>query len=293
MRPLAVPATAILGQNQDPEGPGRREVTRAVPSIPHSRRFQALEFLLRREALSLGLVLLIVTGLCWLWIAVLARDMYGAMSGPAAWMMTSTWDATHLLLLWAMWAVMMAGMMLPAAAPTLLLHVGAARARGPGTGAGARVHALAGGYLLVWAVFSVGATLLQRLLASGGLLSSMMEPASPALGAALLAVAGLYQLTPLKHACLRACRSPLALLAGRPQPGSRGAFRLGITHGVYCLGCCWALMLLLFAGGVMNLAVIAALTGWVLVEKLLPFGERSARVSGVLLIATAGWMLLR
>jgi predicted metal-binding membrane protein len=191
-----------------------------------------------------------------------------------------------------MWAVMMAGMMLPAAAPTLLLHVGAARAQGPGTGAGARVPALAGGYLLVWALFSVGATLLQWGLATRGLLSPMMEPARPALGAVLLAVAGVYQLTPLKHACLRACRSPLAFLLGRRQPGLRGAFCLGVTHGIHCLGCCWALMLLLFAGGVMNLLVIAALTGWVLVEKLLPFGERSARVSGVLLIATAGWMLL-
>ncbi|MBL8199573.1 MAG: DUF2182 domain-containing protein [Chromatiales bacterium] len=264
-----------------------------MPPIPRSRRFQVLEFLLRREALSLGLVLLLVTGLCWLWIAALARDMYGAMSGPAAWMMSATWDARHLLLLWAMWAVMMAGMMLPAASPTLLLHVGAARAQGPATGAGVRVMALAGGYLLVWAVFSVGATLLQWLLATRGLLSPMMEPASPTLGAGLLAIAGLYQLTPLKHACLRACRSPLSFLLGRQQPGWRGAIRLGITHGVYCLGCCWALMLLLFAGGVMSQPVIAALTGWVLVEKLLPFGERSAWVSGVLLIATAGWLLLR
>lgn len=264
-----------------------------MPPVPRSSRFQALEFLLRREALSLGLVLLLVTALCWLWIAVLARDMYGAMTGPAAWMMAPTWDATHLLLLWAMWAVMMAGMMLPAAAPTLLLHVGAARAQDPATGAGARVTALAGGYLMVWALFSAGATLLQWLLATRGLLSPMMEPARPVLGAALLALAGVYQLTPLKHACLRACRSPLAFLLGRQRPGWRGAFRLGISHGVYCLGCCWALMLLLFAGGVMNLAVIAALTGWVLVEKLLPFGDWGARVSGVLLIATAGWLLLR
>lgn len=241
----------------------------------------------------LGIVLTLVTALCWSWIIVMARDMYGPMSGPAAWMMTSVWDGAHLLLLWSMWAVMMAAMMLPSTAPLLLLYLGATRTRNPTSNAVSRVFGLLSGYLLVWAAFSVGATLLQWTLATRGLLTAMMEPAAPALGAALLALAGVYQMTPLKQACLRACRSPLQFVMGNNAPGLAGAFRLGITHGVYCLGCCWALMLLLFAGGIMSLRVIIALTAWVLVERVLPFGGRGAYISGALLLATAAWMLLR
>jgi predicted metal-binding membrane protein len=121
----------------------------------------------------------------------------------------------------------------------------------------------------------------------------MMEPATPVAGAVVLLIAGVYQLTPLKRACLHACRSPLAFLTRQWRLGVSGAFRMGVEHGLYCLGCCWALMLVLFAGGVMNLAVIVALTVWVVVEKLAPFGEQSARVSGALLIALAGWILFR
>ena len=121
----------------------------------------------------------------------------------------------------------------------------------------------------------------------------MMEPVSAAPSAALLFIAGVYQMTPLKRVCLRSCRSPLSFLMRRWQPGRIGAYRMGLEHGAYCLGCCWALMLLLFAGGVMNMAVIAALTAWIVVEKLLPAGEHAARVSGVLLIATGVWILLR
>jgi len=121
----------------------------------------------------------------------------------------------------------------------------------------------------------------------------MMEPADPRAAAAVLIVAGIYQLTPLKHACLAACRSPIAFLSARWREDVGGAFRMGVSHGNYCLGCCWALMLVLFAGGVMNLAVILALTVWVAIEKLAPLGQWSARASGVLLIAAGAWMWLR
>jgi predicted metal-binding membrane protein len=258
---------------------------------PADRRFAFLEYMLRRERLLIALVLLLIVSLSWLWIAAMAGDMYGSMIGPAAWMMTPAWDTTHLLLLWAMWAVMMVAMMLPSASSTLLLYLHAARIREEGSEAALRVYALAGGYLSVWAVFSIGATLLQRVLATREVLSPMMEPASTVPSALLLLIAGAYQMTPLKRVCLRSCRSPLSFLMRRWRPGWTGAYRMGVEHGVYCLGCCWALMLLLFAGGVMNLAVIAALTAWILVEKLLPAGEHAARVSGVLLIGTAVWML--
>jgi predicted metal-binding membrane protein len=207
-------------------------------------------------------------------------------------MMAATWDAPRIALLWAMWAVMMAGMMLPSAAPTLLLYGAAARRRA-GPHAAQQIYALAAGYVAVWALFSVLATAVQRLLAMTLLMSPMMEMTTPAASAVLLLIAGAYQLTPIKRACLRTCQSPLGFLMRHWRPGFAGAFRMGAEHGVHCLGCCWALMLLLFVGGVMNLTVIVALTAFVAFEKLAPFGVQSARVSGALLIATAVWIYLR
>jgi predicted metal-binding membrane protein len=243
-----------------------------------------------RTPLLVSLVLLPALG--WLWIVVMARDMYGPMTGASAWMMTLEWDWTHLGLLWLMWAVMMAAMMVPSASPLLLLFGAMARRANEASPSG-RIYAVAVGYVLVWALFSLGATALQRLLATTKILSPMMEVTGPRASAALLLVAGIYQLTPLKQACLRLCQSPLGFLMTRWRGGPGGAFRMGFSHGAYCVGCCWALMLLLFAGGVMNLSVIVGLTAFVLVEKLAPFGIHSARVSGVALVAAALWLLVR
>jgi len=239
--------------------------------------------IVRHERLLLGMTLLAVCLGCWAWIVPMARDMYGAMSGPAAWMMTADWDAPHLLLLGAMWTVMMAGMMLPSALPLMLVYAGAARRRADGR-PGVGVPAMAAGYVLVWTGFSVGATLLQRILSAGLVLSPMMEARSPLFSAALLIAAGVYQLTPLKRSCLASCSAPIDFLMRRWRDGASGAFRM-------CVGCCWALMLLLFAGGVMNLAVIGALTAFVLVEKLTPLGLRGARLTGLALIALGVWVL--
>jgi predicted metal-binding membrane protein len=250
-----------------------------------------VELAIGQSRTPLAILLILLPLLCWWWIVVMARDMYGPMTGASAWMMTSSWDAPHLFLLWAMWAVMMIGMMLPSASPMLLLY--GAAVRKTGDGAARHVYALAAGYFAVWALFSVGAVVLQRLLSSLLLISPMMELTSPRAAAALLVVAGLYQLTPLKRACLTRCQSPLGFLMRHWRTGVGGAFRTGVEHGVYCLGCCWALMLLLFAGGVMNLGVIAALTAFVAFEKLTPFGAQGARLSGALLILIALWMLAR
>jgi predicted metal-binding membrane protein len=234
-------------------------------------------------------LLVLVPIVSWLWIVAMARDMYGPMTGASAWMMTTVWDVPHLLLLWAMWAVMMTGMMLPSATPFILLY-GAAARRSP---SGSRqIYALATGYLIVWALFSLGATVLQRALAELLFLSPMMEGTSTRFTAAVLFIAGIYQLTPMKHACLRACQSPLGFLMTRWRGGVAGAFRMGISHGAYCVGCCWALMLLLFAGGVMNLTVIAALTIAVAAEKFSRVGPAAVRVSGMLLVAAGVWALL-
>jgi len=229
----------------------------------------------------------------WLWIAVMARDMYGPMNGAAAWMMTTAWNWPHVLLLVAMWVVMMTAMMLPTATPLILLYATAARRSAEPANSARRVYALAAGYLLVWGLFSIVAAAAQRLLASASVLTPMMEPSGPIAGAVLLGIAGVYQLTPLKRACLRTCRSPLGFMMQRWRSGVAGAFRLGVGHGAYCLGCCWALMLILFAGGVMNLTVIVTLTMWVLVEKIAPFAEYTSIASGVGLLGMAVWMLVR
>src|SRR5438309_1325164 len=251
-----------------------------------------LELALGSDRASLVILLILLPVVCWSWIIVMARDMYGPMTGASVWVMTLRWDARHVLLLWAMWAVMMAGMMLPSAAPMLLMYGVAARRQGLGAAAAHQIYALAAGYVAVWALFSVAATAAQRILSALLIVSPMMTLTSHPIGAALLLVAGVYQLTPLKRICLQKCQSPFSFLMHHWRAGVAGAFGMGIDHGAYCLGCCWALMLLLFVGGVMNLAVIAALTAFVAFEKIGPFGVYSARVSGGLLIATGVWMLL-
>ncbi len=249
-----------------------------------------LETALHHDRIVLLVLLVAIPLASWTWIALMARDMYGTMRGASAWMMTSVWDWPDILLLWVMWAVMMTAMMLPTATPLILLYAAAARRNAESGSPARRVYALAAGYLFVWSLFSVLATALQRILASAFVLTPMMEPANPLFGAVVLGVAGLYQLTPLKRACLRACRSPLGFMVQRWRGGAAGAFRLGMDHGTRCLGCCWALMLILFAGGVMNLVVIVTLTVWVLVEKAAPFGEATATASGVVLLAIAVWL---
>lgn len=250
----------------------------------------AIARIVRHDRAMLIATLVGVTVACWAWIVPMARDMYGAMTGPSAWMMTDTWDAPHLLLLFAMWIVMMAGMMLPSATPTLLVYAAASQRRAD-TRAGAwHVYSMAAGYVLVWIGFSLCAALLQRALSALLLLSPMMRATSPVLSGGLLIAAGIYQFTPLKRRCLAACSAPIVFLMRRWREGASGAFRLGVEHGLLCVGCCWALMLLLFAGGVMNLAVIGAVTAVVLLEKIASFGPRTIRLTGILLIALGLWV---
>jgi predicted metal-binding membrane protein len=265
--------------------------THASPALPAERPLTLVEHALRHERATL-VVFLVLTLVSWTWIVVMARDMYGPMTGASAWMMTTDWDAPRLLLLWAMWSVMMAAMMLPSAAPLILLY-GAAARRSHERTARRYTYALAAGYLAAWTAFSLAATALQRALASLLLVTPMMEAGSSRVSATLLVIAGLYQWTPLKYACLRSCQSPLGFLMARWRDGGYGAFRLGLEHGCYCIGCCWALMLLLFAGGVMNMAVIAGLTAWVAFEKLAPFGRRGVQFSAAVMIVAGLWILMR
>ncbi|HEX7085733.1 MAG TPA: DUF2182 domain-containing protein [Vicinamibacterales bacterium] len=258
-------------------------------------RDQVLNGASRADRLSRIGVIAVVAGaiaLAWAWIVPMARDMYGPMTGASAWMMRSTWDAPHLFLLWLMWAVMMAAMMLPSAAPLLLLYHGALGRRHGSGRAAVRVYAMGAGYLAVWAVFSIGATALQRALSGMAILNPMMEMSGHTAAGATLLLAGAWQLTPWKAVCLAHCRSPLSFIMQHWRDGLRGAVTMGLEHGAWCLGCCWALMLLLFAGGVMNLTVIVGLTAIVLVEKFAPPGLWLGRALGVLMIAAGAWSIL-
>ena len=187
-----------------------------------------------------------------------------------------------------MWAVMMVGMMLPTAAPATLVYAAVARkAARQGTPV-APTACFVAGYLVMWTLFSIGATAAQWALDQAALLSPMLVASSPWLGALLLLAAGVYQLTPAKEACLRHCRAPAHFIAEQWRPGAAGALRMGAVHGAFCLGCCWALMGLLFFGGVMNLLWIAAITLFVLVEKLFSRGPGAARLTGAAMILAAG-----
>ena len=211
--------------------------------------------------------------------------LWGAthMNAPVAQLMmpiTPAWSLANWLAVFAMWSIMMAAMMLPSATPMALSFAALNRKRGEG----ARSLSFVAGYLVLWTAFGAMAATAQWALQSGGLLSPMIVSTSVLLTSALLVIAGMFQFTPLKHACLRACRSPLGFLMSEWQDGLLGAWRMGIRHGLFCLGCCWALMALLFVGGVMNILWIAALTALVAIEKLAPKGEQIAQVLGVLMI---------
>jgi predicted metal-binding membrane protein len=193
------------------------------------------------------------------------------------------------------WAVMIVAMMMLSAAPMVLLYtrvVRRAESQGLPMRAPASIAAFASGYLTLWILFSVLATALQRGLEREGAISAMMSSRILPLSGALLIAAGLYQLTPLKAACLKHCRGPAEFIAAHWRPGVLGAWRMGLSHGAHCVGCCAVLMLLLFVGGVMNLVWIAGLTLFVAIEKLAPFGPVAAKVMAALLIAGGTTLLV-
>jgi predicted metal-binding membrane protein len=231
-----------------------------------------------------------VVACAWAYLIPTSLDMHGNMEGAAAWMMEYTWDTDYVLLLFLMWMVMMVAMMLPSVLPTILMLQRFAQ-NDPQVRAPVRCSLLfVTGYVLAWSGFSIAATLLQWLLAKAALLSPMMVSASPWLGGAILILAGMYQWTPLKRACLRHCRAPLAFFVEHWKPGMPDALRLGLRHGLYCVGCCWALMLLLFVGGVMSLLWIGAIAAFALLEKLAPYGTHMGQWSGLALMIVGVWV---
>jgi len=215
-------------------------------------------------------------------------SMQGMSTGGTAGggtMVTGAWTVGYAVVIFFMWWVMMFGMMLPSAAPLLLLFARMMRKEKNKGAPYVPTGVFALGYVIMWAAFSAIATGAQWGLEASGLLSGIMVGTSAVLGAGLLIAAGVWQLTPWKNACLRHCRSPIGFLSAHWRPGRTGAFRMGLVHGAFCLGCCWFLMALLFYGGVMNLYWIIGLALYILIEKLLPAGTRIGQLTGVVLIA--------
>ena len=245
----------------------------------------ALETVLRRDRLFVagGLSLVVALAAAWL-LSGAGMQTGGVMEA----MQPMAWTPGYALVVLAMWWVMMAAMMLPAAAPMILLFAAVNRRTRERGGPYVPTAAFVLGYLLVWGAFGALATTLQWALDRAALLSPMMAASSVALGGAILIAAGLYQLTPLKHACLRRCRSPIAFVSSHWRPGARGAVRMGVVHGAFCLGCCWVLMGLLFYGGVMSPVWIIGIAVYVLVEKTAPFGDRIGSAAGIALVAWGG-----
>lgn len=260
-----------------------------------------LERVLRRDRLVVASALVAVIAIAWIWVVLGAGtgmstlgmtrrsgmpDITGMVMEPAA------WSFGYASLMFAMWWIMMAAMMLPSAAPMLLLFAQATRKARARNGPYVPTGIFAAGYLAAWGGFSVLATAVQWAFEELGLLSPMMVATSYWLGGAILILAGLWQLTPIKGVCLRHCRSPLSFLVGSWRPGRFGALRMGLEHGSYCLGCCWFLMGLLFFGGIMNLFWIAGLAAYVLLEKTIPMGHWFGRLIGIAAIACGVLMLV-
>jgi predicted metal-binding membrane protein len=255
----------------------------------------ALEHILRHDRWLLSAGLLIVILMAWAWLFAGAGmgmsgvEMTRMSFGDSAFMempfmMPARWSVGYALVMFFMWWIMMVAMMLPSAAPVILLAAALNRKADPAHLPFGNSGAFTSGYLLGWGVFSAAAVIAQWALREIGLLSDMLVINSSLLAGGIMIAAGLWQFTPFKQSCLRHCRSPVHFLTTNRRPGNAGALRMGLHHSLYCLGCCWFLMLLLFVGGVMNLVWIAGLAGYVWLEKSLPSGPWFSRVAGIVLM---------
>jgi predicted metal-binding membrane protein len=253
-----------------------------------------LHVLLRHDRVATLAGLLAVILLAWAWLLLGAGMPMERMDmgGGQIMLMAPVWTPRYAALVLLMWTIMMMAMMMPSAAPAILLAATLMRQRG-----GNRIHGPTGlfvlGYLVVWCGFSVTATALQWGLDRAELLSVDMAIGNATLAGLLLVAAGLYQWTPLKRACLIQCRSPYEHLIRYWRQGAMGPMLAGMGHGLFCLGCCWMLMALLFVGGLMNVLWIAVLAFLVLIEKLLPVGPLAARLAGMVLMIWGSIVLFR
>lgn len=251
-----------------------------------------LDAILKRDRAVVLAGLVGIAALSWAYILYLAWDMRGMeMSAGMAMAQPSPWGAVDFTIMSIMWIVMMVAMMVPTAAPMILTFSTVNRRRMEQQRPYVPTSVFLAGYVVIWSAFALVATLAQWGLHSASLLSPVMASTSPILGGTLLLAAGAFQWSRLKYACLTHCRTPLGFIMSEWREGTKGAMVMGLRHGAYCLGCCWVLMALLFVLGVMNLLWIAALAGFVLMEKVAPGGFWIGRVTGVLLVAWGLWMI--
>jgi predicted metal-binding membrane protein len=256
---------------------------------------ELLSRVLRHDrAIVLG-ALAAVIAMAWAYLLLGAGvEMEMMDMGGGQMMAMPEWTLGYATLVFVMWVVMMAAMMLPSAAPTVLLVAALGRGRLANSNlVPATAMLFASGYLFVWCGFSLAASLLQWGLDEAGLLSETMAFGNAILASTVLIAAGVYQWTPLKDTCLAHCRSPLELLVRHWHRGMLGAVGTGVRHGLFCLGCCWMLMALLFVGGLMNLAWVAGIALFVLLEKTMAWGGRMSRLTGVLLAVWGASSLVR
>jgi predicted metal-binding membrane protein len=266
-----------------------------------------LEILLRRDRVIVLAALVVATLLAWAYVGYLAvqMDMGGMEMTGFRMAMTATgmvmrpsfeaWSGPELVFTVVMWLVMMIGMMTPSATPIILLYARVGRQAAMQGKPFASTGWFASGYILTWAGFSLAATAGQWGLDRAALLTARMESASVWLGSVLLIAVGLYQWSPLKDKCLVQCQSPIQFIqrSGGFRRNSLGSLRLGISHGIYCVGCCWALMTLLFVVGVMNVLWIAVISVLVLAEKIIPSGRFIPRLAGLVFLATGLYLVLQ
>lgn len=251
----------------------------------------------RRERWIIGGALTAIAAAAWIYLIHEARNMTvtgvcECLGLPMGGRMGADWSAGALLPLFLMWAGMMVAMMLPSATPMILTFAAISRNRRRQERPYVAVTIFVAGYVAIWTAFSVVAALAQWVLHREALLSPMMASTSAWLGGLLLLAAGVFQFAPLKHACLAQCRGPFDFIMTRWREGPGGAFRMGVEHGLFCAGCCWALMSLLFVAGVMNVLWIAALSLVVGLEKLLPRGSWLSAATGVILTAWGAWLIV-
>jgi predicted metal-binding membrane protein len=258
-----------------------------------------LEAVLKRERAIVLISLALVVALAWAYLFYLAWDMQQRMSAEAmgagmdmAMSQFRPWDLVAFITTFIMWAVMMVAMMAPTAAPMILTFATVNRRRQEREQPFAPTGIFLSGYLVVWFGFSVVATMMQWGLHRAALMTPMMGSVTPFLGGAVLLAAGVYQWTPLKSACLKQCRTPLGFIMTEWRDGPKGALTMGVRHGVFCLGCCWFLMGLLFVAGLMNLLWIAIVAAYILVEKIAPAGHWIGRVAGLALIGWGAWLVV-
>ncbi|MEH6472947.1 MAG: DUF2182 domain-containing protein [Halopseudomonas sp.] len=258
----------------------------------------SLERLLRRERQIVVIALVSVVAFAWIFtISGVGMGMNAFEMTRMPWIGASGHNMprsgiSYIFVLLAMWWVMMVAMMLPSAAPTILLAAALNRRSTSDRPPYGTATFFTAGYLLAWFIFSLVAVLAQLVLERSGLLSTMMHIQSTYLAAGLLLAAGAWQFSPIKQICLQHCRSPVEFITRHRRPGNQGALVMGLHHGTYCLGCCWFLMALLFAGGVMNLYWIVGLAIFVLIEKLSSSGVWFSRVAGAVFVITGTALLV-